>query len=650
MHAKVWKSGGIGAIAAGLVGTAILIGGRGVAAPTPAPKLAAPKFTLVCAVDAAKKAAPVREVSGNPAARRAAQRGLDFLAREATAWTNANQCFGCHVQAVTVEAFAVGKRHQYKVDPKDFTNVLAGMLTVNGGSRMPGGLGHGSPEIAKAAKIFGAQAFARYDQWVGPNLRDDLLTEARHLLELQQTDGSLVAQWVNPPVGTGATQYTAQAIVTWKQAYERSADDAWLTATQKAEDYLRRTAAAWPAEVATQEINYTAMGLLAAGMGAKEELRMRITKMLLARQQQDGGWGFAPGANSEAFPTGQTLYVLRQLGMTDKDSAVARGTAWLMKRQQEDGGWSSAGFGKAEAMWGVLGLVSVDVMTVSVAGVQDGQHVKGTVALGVEARDNGGSGVSKVEIDVDDLPVAGACAPAHSYQWDTSGLSSGKHVVEVRATNGRGEVSRRRFEIYTGDHYLTQLGSRWADGGTELTLRDIADKDDKHQVRIEVRRADAKTGKATGAALYQREQAGAQGAMRFHWDGKDASGKLAGNGKFVARLTYVDASGRPRHTEDVPFVHDSPEQQNANYAQIEGLASLPNAAPAANVEMELVDEDGNVMAKTRSTQSGQYRFKNVEAGKKYKVRINKDGYGAGPAAVAPAKPGESRADVQLYAK
>jgi squalene-hopene/tetraprenyl-beta-curcumene cyclase len=651
MHAKVWKTGGIGAVAAGLVGAAMLIGGSaGEAAPGAAPVAAKPKFTLVCAVDAGK-AAPKKDVSGNPAARKAAQRGLDFLAREATAWTHQHQCFGCHVQAVTIEAFAVGKRHQYKVEPQDFTNVLTGMMTVNGGSRQPGGLGHSSPEIAKAAKVFGAAAFARYDQWVGPSMRDDLLSEARHLLSLQQTDGSIVAGWVNPPVGTGATQYTAQAIITWKQAYERSADDQWLTAAQKAEDYLRATSAKWDgASLNIQEVNYTAMGLLAAGMGAKEDLRVSITKMLLARQQQDGGWAFVPGGASEAFPTGQTLYVLRLLGMTDKDSAIARGTKWLMERQAEDGGWSHAGFGKAEAMWGVLGLVSVDVMTVHVAGLQDGQHVKGTLDVGIEARDNGGTGVSKVEIDVDDLPVGGACSSAHSYKWDTAGLTAGKHVVEVRATNGRGEVSRRRFEVYAGDHYLTQVGSRWTDGGTELTLRDIADKADKHQVKVEIRRADTKTGKATGEAVWNNEQAGAQGAMRFHWNGTDRGGKAAGTGKYVARLSYVDASGKVRHTEDVPFVHDSPEAQMANYAQIEGQARLPNAAPASNVEMELVDDEGNVLAKTRSTASGQYRFKGVEAGKKYKVRINKEGYGAGPAAVSADKPGESKADVQLFAK
>ena len=119
--------------------------------------------------------------------------------------------------------------------------------------------------------------------------------------------------------------------------------------------------------------------------------------------------------------------------------------------------------------------------------------------------------MSKVEIDVDDLPIAGACAPNHSHQWDTRGLSNGKHVVEVRATNGRGEVSRRRFEIYTGDHYLTQIGTRWADGRTELTLRDIADKDEKQQVRLEAAAPTPRAARPRGRALRDAAD-GAQGA------------------------------------------------------------------------------------------------------------------------------------------
>jgi hypothetical protein len=106
-----------------------------------------------------------------------------------------------------------------------------------------------------------------------------------------------------------------------------------------------------------------------------------------------------------------------------------------------------------------------------------------------------------------------------------------------------------------------------------------------------------------------------------------------------------------RHREEMPFVHDAPEAQKRDYAQIEGAARLPGDAPATNVEMELVDDDGNVVARTRSTGSGQYKFKNVDANKQYRIQVKKDGYMmAEPAPVAPVRAGESKAaDVKLQA-
>jgi len=65
-----------------------------------------------------------------------------------------------------------------------------------------------------------------------------------------------------------------------------------------------------------------------------------------------------------------------------------------------------------------------------------------------------------------------------------------------------------------------------------------------------------------------------------------------------------------------------------------------------NTEVELVDNDGNVVQRARTTRSGQYRFKNIDSGK-YKVRVNKDGFDAPeqPVQAAPGK--EVQADAEL---
>ena len=269
--------------------------------------------------------------------------------------------------------------NQYSVAQKDTREVLRGMLDLTGGARQPGGLNHSSPSIGKTGKLLGGAAFARYDQWVDDSLRDHMLTEAQAMLTMQSSDGKVDMPWVSAPVATGPIQATAHAIVTWKQAYERTADDQWLTAISRAEDWLHGTVASWrenpPSSM--QDMNYAMIALLGAGVSNAEVALQRLAAELVRRQNTDGGFPLQRGGASSPFATGQTLYALRMMGRSDSDPAVARGTAWLIEHQQADGSWSSSGFGKAEAMWAVLGLVSVDVLSVTVAGLKNGQHVSG---------------------------------------------------------------------------------------------------------------------------------------------------------------------------------------------------------------------------------------------------------------------------------
>ena len=119
---------------------------------------------------------------------------------------------------------------------------------------------------------------------------------------------------------------------------------------------VRRTVERWRGKAPDlQTLDYAIMGLLAAGVGVDEDVMVTLANDLRSLQRQDGGWPLHRGGGSTPFATGQALYTLRLLGMTDKDPVIANGTRWLIKRQQRSGGWSAAGFGKAEAMWAVLG-------------------------------------------------------------------------------------------------------------------------------------------------------------------------------------------------------------------------------------------------------------------------------------------------------
>jgi hypothetical protein len=61
---------------------------------------------------------------------------------------------------------------------------------------------------------------------------------------------------------------------------------------------------------------------------------------LLALQRGDGGWSqTVPEPRSDAFATGQTLYVLSLAGITADRPEVRRGLDFLVATQQADGSW-----------------------------------------------------------------------------------------------------------------------------------------------------------------------------------------------------------------------------------------------------------------------------------------------------------------------
>jgi len=59
----------------------------------------------------------------------------------------------------------------------------------------------------------------------------------------------------------------------------------------------------------------------------------------LGRQNKDGGWGQLRDLSSDAYATGQALYVLSLAGVRNDRPEVQRGIAFLVANQREDGSW-----------------------------------------------------------------------------------------------------------------------------------------------------------------------------------------------------------------------------------------------------------------------------------------------------------------------
>lgn len=602
---------------------------------------------IQCAPPVQRGARTIVRSEGNPAARRAAQRGLSFVAQDATAWQERHNCYGCHVQAVTLEAMSVGRGHQYDVSEAQLSTVLRGMLSIPGGHRQQRGLGVGdSAGMPATSNAFGGAAFARFDVLVDGRVRDDLLAVAGKLLTFQNEDGSVRADDTRFPVVAGAMQATTQAMQTWRVAYDRSANARWLDPMRRAEAWLQRRAREISDNPNTNitEINYAVFGLIAAGAMPSEPVLVSLGNRLRARQKQDGAWGFTASApESSPFATGQTLYALRLLGAGDSDRAVSTGMSFLMERQQQDGGWSHGGAGRAEAMWAVFGLVSVDVLSLDVRGVRDGQHAAGVLNIQGAAVDNSSEGVAKVELVVDDVPVARSCGASVNFAVDTAQLRSGVHSVDVVATNGRGQQSRRRVEFYSGTHYLAQLATRYASGTTHLSWRSVAPAAVQGAVRVRVFSTQTQAGSAVrDREVWSSTVANVEGPMSAQWAGRDRANVAVPDGRYVAEVAFVRADGTVAHTQELLFAHESPEQQAQRYAEVQGTLALPTTGNAANTEVELVDGAGNVVQRTTTTSQGSYRFSNVDTGN-YRVRVRRAGFRNAEAAVQAVAPAAARA-------
>jgi squalene-hopene/tetraprenyl-beta-curcumene cyclase len=648
LGAVILGAGAIGACKGGLLGTKT-------AEPV---SLSQPSLARVAiaACDPAGKATIATAMTDDTRVRGAAQKGLGFVAKDAVAWQTEHNCYGCHVQAVTLEALVVGKKNRYDVPQSDLDAMLHGMFDIPGGAHQKVGLEVGvSGGIPVPSKAFGGAAFAHYDQAIDARARKELLQTAKELVALQAQDGHLEG-YDRPPVSFGSLQQTTQALQTWRQAYERTADDQWLAPMRRAEQWIQTETRKLTDtnDAATTQLGYAIIGILSAGGSRSEATVQSLAKKLVSLQAESGAWSgkTAEGGSvgPSAIATGTALYALRLVGMNDHDPVIARGAKWLMDNQHENGGWSQSGAARAEAMWAVLGLVTVDVLSVELAGVLDGAHVDGSSKIQAVARDNDGGAVKRVDLAIDDITVKSTCGDRLDFPLDASQLGDGAHTIDVLATNARGQTTRRRVQVYAGAHYLTEVGTRFEDDGTAVSARDIAPDNVKRQLELHVFATRLDDGAhVKDKEVWKTTRDGAQGPVRFFWNGKDEAGKSFPRGSYVAELRFVRPDGSVVQKIETPFVHDSAEVQQQKFGEVEGALKADGDLAIANADVELLDKNGNVVQKVQSTAQGNYRFRNVDSGD-YKVRVTKRGFVSKEAAVKAAPATAAPAPIDLHAK
>ena len=90
--------------------------------------------------------------------------------------------------------------------------------------------------------------------------------------------------------------------------------------------------------VTTEDRNMQLLGLYWAG--ADTNVLKPFAQAIVAQQQPDGGWRQHDGLPTDAYGTGQSLYVLATAGgISPSDPAYQRGVKYLLSTQHADGSW-----------------------------------------------------------------------------------------------------------------------------------------------------------------------------------------------------------------------------------------------------------------------------------------------------------------------
>lgn len=146
----------------------------------------------------------------------------------------------------------------------------------------------------------------------------------------------LVGPWLpscsRPPLTSSRIGNTVVVLKAMKAYATKSQRAEVEKATQVAEEWLAHA----PLQ-STEDHVWRLWGLELLGGSApkKEELRTALIRL----QNKDGGWSQISTMSSDAYATGQVLYILLKTGTSRDDEVARRAATYLVRTQANDGSW-----------------------------------------------------------------------------------------------------------------------------------------------------------------------------------------------------------------------------------------------------------------------------------------------------------------------
>lgn len=271
--------------------------------------------------------------------RQAIERGLDFLQKDAVKWRAERKCSTCHHGTMTVWALSDAKAQGYDVPAETLAdNVKWTKDRIFERIDLPRDMRPGWSMVNTPALYLSLMAQSVKGQ--DAVSQDELKRIGGHLLKHQEADGSW--SWSSAPANNRPPPFFESDEVATLLGYLALGPQLPKDPHEKSElRDARDRAASWLAKTTPTDTTQAAALWLLVKVQAGEpaEVLKPAIDQFLSRQNSDGGWPQLKDAASDAYATGQALYVLNLSGVNPEQAEIQRAVAFLTSTQKEDGSW-----------------------------------------------------------------------------------------------------------------------------------------------------------------------------------------------------------------------------------------------------------------------------------------------------------------------
>ena len=273
----------------------------------------------------------------------AVHRAIGYLQSECGAWLNTRKCAACHHVPMPLWALSEAERQGYAIDKKFLADTIESLL--GSGDKLVAskifpnpadppdprpqgrGLNMGLPFLAVAARSWPS---------LEERQKESLQLIAEEIVKKQQVDGSweFFATLRRPPINESQTTDAAWNIMALEGEMEADSPESHRAALSKAIAWFDT---AKPSDIHQEKVLKLLVGVR---LGRPMESLQSTIDELFGLQRADGGWSqTVPELKSDAFATGQTLYVLSLVGRTANEPDLKRAIDFLVATQLADGSW-----------------------------------------------------------------------------------------------------------------------------------------------------------------------------------------------------------------------------------------------------------------------------------------------------------------------